>query len=187
LRQVGEGNGAATLAAKHLLNLAHTHSDNEVAGRISESHEELIARYGAVFNRAEVRQTAHVRGRNPLRKPGNTEQWRRQPDTCRLDPNRIPIRCAEDERIATVPPMNASLPSPGAHRFTSFPGPPNMMSLFGGPPGAGPAVRSAEDDVRDRDPPSITSLPFNPKITSLPEPPIRTSVRASDWSVPAPA
>jgi hypothetical protein len=61
-----------------------------------------------------------------------------------------------------------------------------MMSLFGGPPGAAPAIGPAENDVAAR-PPSMTSLPFKPNITSFADPPIRMSVRLSDWFAPAPA
>ena len=60
----------------------------------------------------------------------NTEEERRQPNTC-PDRGSLAIGRAKHEGILRPgPPMNASLPSPGAQRFTSLPSPPNMMSLF---------------------------------------------------------
>src|SRR5215207_8248483 len=68
-REVGEHDSTA-LAAEHLLDTCDTLGNEDGPGRIAESHDVLVTGRWAVFDRAEVGQAAHVRGRNPLRKPG---------------------------------------------------------------------------------------------------------------------
>src|SRR5688572_18964472 len=145
-RQISEGDGSATLiGAEDLLNISHSHGDNDVSRRgRAEPYKMLKTGGWARLNRAEIAETAHVRGGDALRKPGNTEKESRKPEACRRIWS-VKIGRAENDRVE---------PWPADKRLAAVAGSPEVHVVAGstkhdvairGAAWSRSTVRSAED------------------------------------------
>ena len=100
-REIGEGDCSAALAgAEDLLDILHSHGDDDVPRRgRTEPHEILVAGGRAGLHRAEISETADVRGGDALGKSGDSKEESRKPDTCRRIGNSVAIGRAENDRV----------------------------------------------------------------------------------------
>src|SRR6185503_4888081 len=120
---------------------------DDVVGRPAEPHQKLVIGQRTPLNRAVLRLTADVRGRNALRESGDVKPERRQPDTRLRIGNSLAIRGPEHQRVDSLAPEECLAAIAGRPEIHVVTRPAEHDVAVGRSAWRRTTVRSAEDDV----------------------------------------